>query len=393
MRQLSIHAARRIALAAQGFGNPRPGGRIDVRHFRRVIRHIGTIQLDSVNVTVRAHYMPVFSRLGPYSREAFDDYLNHSGEMVEYWAHAASVLPTERLPLFGFRMDGVPSWKQIRAIEEEHPGYVDEVLREVAESGPLVVSGLNDAGERTGPWWGYGRGKLVLEWHFAAGRLVAHRAGNFNRIYDVPERRIPAAIREAGRPDRATAYRELLGLAAASLGVATAADLADYYRLRIGLVRPLLEEMVAAGELAPIAVEGWAQPAFLTPGAVRPRRIGAAALVSPFDSLIWYRERTERLFGMRYRIEIYVPEVQREYGYYVYPFLLGEDLVARVDLKADRKAGMLHVKGAYLEAGQDADRVAPVLGKELRTMAEWLGLDAVRIHRKGDLANALEDAR
>jgi uncharacterized protein len=389
MRRLSRSQARRIALAAQGFADPRPKGRVDRRHFRRVINRIGLLQLDSVNVVQRSHYLPMWSRLGFYSIDGLDEYTAHSREMFEYWGHVASLLPVEVHRLLRLRMDGIEPGPRTRAMLADHPGYVEAVLAEIAEHGPLSVSDLADPGTRTGPWWGHGKGRVALDWLFAKGEITAYRTDNFLRFHDLPERVIPAEHLAAPTPTKEEALRELLLRSARHHGVGTANDLADYYRLRVPEVRPVIAEMVAAGELDEVGVEGWSRPAYLYPGATLPRRISTSALLTPFDPVVWERDRAERLFDFFYRIEIYVPKPERVYGYYVMPFLMGERVVARVDLKADRKSGVLLAKGAFTESGVDAGEIAVRLAPELAAMSDWLGLGDVAIYNKGDLAPAL----
>ena len=389
---ISPDLARRIALTAQGLASSRPTGRVDVRHFRRVMGSVGVLQLDSVNALSRSHYLPVFSRLGPYDRAALDAYTSHSGEVYEYWAHAASLLPTVRYPLFRWRMASFRPGPRTQGIEDEHPGYIETVYREIVANGPLTVAQLSDPGARTGPWWGHGRGRIALDWLFAVGKITAYRDHRFGRVYDLPERVIPPEYLAAEAPDEAGAYRELLVLAAAHHGIGTAKDLTDYYRLKVPVARPILEQLVADGSLLPATVPGWRQPAYLHPQAVRPRKVRGAALLSPFDSLIWERDRTERLFDFSYRIEIYVPEPDRVHGYYVLPFLLDGELVARVDLKSDRKARRLVVPASFAEDGADRVRVSRELAAELLSMAAWLGLDDVEIGGSGNLAKALRKA-
>ena len=389
---LSNREARSIALAAQGFADRPPAGRVDSRHFDRLFDRVKVVQLDSVNVAVRTHYMPAFSRLGPYPRERFDAYAYGRRRLFEAWGHVASLLPVEHYPLLRHRMETARS-RSIRSFGRERRAYVEEICREVAERGPLAVSDLRDQGRnRSRPWWGRSDGKLALEWLFATGRLAASRRGNFTRVYDLAERVIPPQVLAAPAPETRDAQRELLRLAARAHGIGDAADLADYYRIRMPQARPLLQELVEEGELLEATVEGWSRPAYLHRDARTPRRIDANALLSPFDSLIWFRERTERLFGFRYRIEIYVPEPERQYGYYVFPFLTGDTLAARVDLKADRARGVLLVRGAYLEAGCDAGAVAAELAAHLASMASWLELGEVNVDRRGNLAAPLRRA-
>jgi len=389
MRHLSSSQARRIALGAQGFSDPRPEGRVDRRHFRRVFRQIGLLQLDSVNVLQRSHYLPMWSRLGSYSMEALDDYTSRSGEIFEYWGHEASLLPVERHRLLRWRQEAMEPGRRTKAMLAEHPDYLSSVMEEIAAHGPLTVSDLSDPGARTGPWWGHGKGKVALDWLFATGEITAYRNGNFTRLYDLPERVIADEHLRAPHASQEEAYRELLLLSARHHGLGTASDLSDYYRLHVPTARGVLAEMVAAGDLDEVAVEGWSHPCFMHPEAKLPRRISAAALLSPFDPVVWERNRAERLFGFFYRIEIYVPEADRIHGYYVLPFLMDDRLVARVDLKADRKNGVLLVKGSFAEPGADAGEVAARLGPELVAMAQWLGLTDVAVSAKGNLARLL----
>jgi uncharacterized protein YcaQ len=389
MRSLSNDQARRITLAAQGFSDPVPNGRVDVRHFRRVLERMGLLQLDSVNVLVRSHYLPVFSRLGPYDTAALDRWTVRSGELFEYWGHVASLLPIHTYPLFRHRMEEMGPWRRVEKLQAERPGYVEAVLRQVGERGPLTVADLDDPGERTGPWWGNGPGKTALECLFARGEVAAYRNGTFGRIYDVPERVIPEPARTAPAPDREDAYRELLVAAARQHGVGTAGDLIDYYRLHGPTARPILVELAAEGRLSEVEVRGWEATAYLHPEAGLPRRARGTALPSPFDPLVWERDRVERIFGFRYRIEIYVPEPKREYGYYVLPLLVDGDLVGRVDLKADRKAGRLLARASWVEDGRDPEWVAEAMAGELVKMASWLGLDEVAVENRGNLARFL----
>ena len=392
MRTIPLARARRMAIAAQGLHQPRPEGQVDIRHLRKMLGSIGVLQVDSVNVVARAHRLTMFSRLGDHDHGLIARAFVDRRELFEYWAHEASLVPMEDWPVFGHRMVGMRPWGAVNRVEQEHPGFLDRVLEEVGEHGPLTASDLSQGGVRKGNWWGWSDGKLALEWLFASGRVTVSHRSNFTRYYDLPERVIPAEIRALPVPEPDEARRILLMKGAASMGVATTRDLADYYRINIKVARPLVDDLAAEGLLERVRVEGWADDAFVHPGAVNPRGVAGRALLCPFDSLIWYRERTERLFGFHYRIEIYVPEAKRVYGYYVFPFLLGDDLVARVDLKADRQAGVLRVRGAFLEEGRDAGPVVPALAAELVEMAGWLGLDEVAVEKRGDLTGALRKA-
>jgi uncharacterized protein len=400
-RKLSLAAARRIALAAQGFDRPRPTRPPSVNRIAQLVERLGVLQLDSVNVFLRAHYMPVFSRLGPYDRTRLDRIAAH-GEgpidrrLIEYWAHEASLIPLELHPLLRWRMADVDTeaWGSISRVAREHPDVVADTLALVAEEGPIRArdTGAVRGPPRPGHMWNWHQGKVALEHLFFTGQVAAARRINFERHYDAVERVIPAEIRKRPTPNRADAQRELVRIASRALGVATEPDLGDYFRLPRGDSKARVSELAAAGELVPVSVEGWSAPAYLWPDARRPRKLHARALLSPFDSLIWFRQRTERLFGFHYRIEIYTPAPKRVYGYYVLPFLLGDELVARVDLKSDRARGALLVQGAFAEPGVDAERVAGELAAELRLVAGWLGLDEVVVARNGDLAKVLAAA-
>ncbi len=389
MDSISSAQARRIALAAQGFADPPPGGAPDRRHLRRVLGRTGLLQIDSVNVLRRAHYLPGYSRLGPYRTELLDAMTyRRPRELFEYWGHKASLLPLRLHPNLRWRMADGHAWGGVARLAREHPHLIDWVRTEVAEKGPLTAAELEaDAPRRTGNWgWNWTAAKIALEWLFWRGEvLVTHRNSGFARVYDLPERILPAELLEAPTPEPAEAFRELVRVAARGLGVATEADLRDYLRLPVAGARTAVRELAEAGELVPVTVAGWRQPAYLHRDARLPRRIGAATLTSPFDPVVWRRERAERLFGFTYRIEIYTPAAKRVHGYYVLPFLLGDRLVARVDLKADRAAGVLRIPAAWTEP--DAPPETPAaLAVELRRLAGWLGLEAVAAPERGDLA-------
>ncbi|MDJ1160214.1 crosslink repair DNA glycosylase YcaQ family protein [Chelatococcus sp. SYSU_G07232] len=397
--KLSGAAARRVALAAQGFAERRPQGAVDARHARRVIARVGLVQIDSVNVLVRSHYLPFFSRLGAYRADLLDaEAYSRRRRLFEYWGHEASLMPVELQPLMRWRMQraerGEGVYRQVARFAREHRPFLDAVLREIETRGPLAAGDLAAAGGARGKggWWGWSEGKAALEYLFWSGRVTTATRRNFKRVYDLTERALPQAVVAQPTPDTADAQRELLRIAARALGVATERDLRDYFRLGVEETRARLAELVEAEELIPVAVEGWRQPAFLHPAARRPRRVEAAALLSPFDSLVWERDRAERLFGFRYRLEIYTPAHRRTHGYYVLPFLVGERIVARVDLKADRAAGFLRVEAAHAEAEAGPREIAAALAAELCTMASWLGLADVAVRRRGDLADALAAA-
>ena len=389
---LSLAEARRIALAAQGFADPRPRGRVDIRHLRAVMARVGLLQIDTVNVLIRSHYLPLFSRLGPYPLSLLDDATYQRKELFETWAHEASLIPVGRYPLLRHRMDAKTGHERFRSWAQENSAYVEGVLDEVRQRGPIAAGDLSDPGKRKGIWWARSKGKMALEWHFRMGRVMVHQRRNFTRVYDLTTRVIPAHILNGGGQSELEAQRALLLLAARSHGVGTARDLADYYRLPVPRARELLADLAADGALDAVSVAGWDEPAYLHPKARIPRSVDAQALLSPFDSLIWERNRTQRLFDIRYRIEIYVPERQRQFGYYVLPFLLGDRLVARVDLKADRQTRRLLVRAAHVEPDVDRKRVAAALAEELQAMAGWLELDGVNVGRRGAFATELRRA-
>jgi uncharacterized protein YcaQ len=393
VERLPAGLARRIALAAQGFAEPRPTGPVGLRQLRRTVERLAVVQIDSVNVLSRSHYLPFFSRLGPYPRAVLDELTARRHAVFEYWAHEASFLPVRLQPLLRWRMAAAAehAWGNMVRIQRERPDFVGEVLDRVRDTGPLKASDLGESRpDRPGAMWNWHDGKIALEWLFFTGAVTAtHRTTSFEKVYDLTERVLPAEVRGTPTPDRAEAVRELVRTAARALGVATETDLRDYFRLPVVDARTAIAELADAGELQPVEVAGWGRPGWLDPDARRPRWIRARALLSPFDSLVWERPRVERIFGFRYRLEIYTQAAKRVHGYYVLPFLLGDQLVARVDLKADRPAGVLRVQAAHAEAGADHALVSDALADELRLMADWLELDDLDVVGRGDLAGAL----
>ncbi len=389
--KLTLQQARRIAITAQGLADPRPE-KIDVRHLRRVLGKVGLLQIDSVNVLARAHYIPLFSRLGPYPMRLLDDYAYRRRRLFEYWGHVASLIPVEQWPLFVYRMEAFREERAQGRLQRERPGLLESVLEEVAARGPVTAAELDDAERGRGPWWDWSDTKLALESLFITGQLSVPDRVNFVRRYDLTERVIPPDILAQEPLPKDEAHRRLLLIAARAHGVGTVADLADYHRIPTAPARRHLAGLAASGVLREVSVEGWTEPAYLHPEIPLRRRVDASALLVPFDPLVWFRPRTERLFGFHYRIEIYVPEPQRRFGYYVLPFLLGDQLVARVDLKADRAGGVLQAKAAYREEGVDGRLVAIALATELGEMAKWLGLGAVAVGRKGNLSTDLSRA-
>jgi uncharacterized protein YcaQ len=393
---LSLAEARRIALAAQGFADPAPRGVPDIRSLRRVLGRVGLFQIDSVNVLVRSHHLPLFSRVGAYpmgllERAAY----RRPRELFEYWGHEASLLPVATHPLLRWRMARAESdaWGRMRRIQAEKPGFVDELRALVAARGPVGAGDLAEPrAVRAGPWWDWDDTKTALEWLFYTGEITTASRRGFERLYDLTSRVLPADVLAVPTPEPAEAHRALLRIAARALGVATERDLRDYFRLTPADARVALAGLVEAGDVQPVRVEGWRQPAYLDPAARLPRWIRAATLLSPFDSLVWERSRTERLWDFRYRLEIYTPSHKRVHGYYVLPFLLGDRLVARADLKADRQAGVLRVPGVHLEDGAAPGVVAPELAGALYRLAGWLGLDGVATPVGGDLAGPLSRA-
>ena len=376
--RISAAQARRLALAAQGLGRERPAAKADGWALRRVLSDVGLLQIDSVNVLERAHYLTLFSRLGPYPHGLLDRASSHAPrKLFEYWGHEASLLPVGLQPLLRWRMDRAAddAWGSMRRLQRDRPELITEVLAKVAEQGPVAASELGGQGpRRSGPWWDRSQEKTALEWLFWSGQVTSARRRRFERLYDLPERVLPADVLAAPTPAVDEAQRELIRIAARSLGVAAERDLRDYFRLPAADAKARIAELVEAGELIQAEVEGWGRTAaYLDPAARIPRRIEAAALIGPFDSLLWERSRVRRLFGFDYRLEIYVPAPKRRHGYYVLPFLLGDRLVARVDLKADRAAGRLIVRALHLEPDAPA-HAAEALETELGLMRDWLAL-------------------
>ncbi len=360
-----------------------------------MVDQIGLIQIDSVNTVVRAHELPPFARLGAYPRSLIKEGTERHRDLFEYWGHAACLMPIATHPLWRWRMEQMRErWRRgVDRIERERPGYVAAVLAEVRDRGPIAASDLTDGGKAKGPWWGWAEGKTVLESLFWAGELsVAGRRGGFERLYDLTERVVPAAILALPTPSIEDAHRELVRIASRALGVATRKDIFNYFYLRADRAAASIAELVENGDLLPVTVDDWRDPAYLAAGAKRPRRVDGRALLAPFDPLVFDRDRVERLFGMRYRIEIYTPAPKRVYGYYVMPFLLGDTLVARIDLKADRARATLVVQAAHAEPRVDLPVVASALAEHLQLMAGWLELGDIEVRPRGDLSAALAAA-
>jgi len=344
-----------------------------------VLKRVALIQIDSVNVLARAHYLPAFSRLGPYDTDLLDRLSQRAPRrLFEYWGHEASLLPVELYPLLRWRMERAhrDAWGGMQRVQRDRPELVTAVLEQVAERGPIAASELaEERPRRSGPWWDWSDTKRALEFLFWSGQVTCARRRRFERLYDLPERVLPRAVLEAPAPEPADAQRDLVRIAARSLGVAGERDLRDYFRLPTPEAKARVAELVEAGELLPVEVEGWGRtPGYLAAGARIPRRVEARALIGPFDPLIWERSRIARLFAFEFRLEIYVPAPKRRHGYYVLPFLLGDRLVGRVDLKSDRAAGVLRAIAVHLEPGAPAD-TPDALAVELASMARWLELD------------------
>ncbi|MEB4212081.1 winged helix DNA-binding domain-containing protein [Mycobacterium sp. 94-17] len=398
-RRLSAAQARRIAVAAQGFSDPRPGGEVSRAHLKRLISKIQVLQLDSVSVAVRAHYAPVFSRLGPYDRDVLDRAAwgpRSSRLLAEYWAHEAALMAVEDWPLLRWRMRQYRHGRWGTHIVKANPRLADEIVAAIAELGPSTAGQIEAhlaAGPRRkkGTWWTRSDTKWVAEALFSAGVLTTATRVGFARHYDLVERVLPAGVL-AREVDDDEAIRELTLRAASALGVGTEADLRDYFRLSAQQVKPAIAALVAAGDIEPVDVDGWSAPAYLRAGRAVPRADRGTALLCPFDPLIFFRPRVERLFEFHYRIEIYTPAAKRQYGYYVWPLLMDGRLVARVDLKADRAANSLRVLGAFGEPDAPQPRVAAALAGELESMASWLGLGGFSVAGRGDLSGALRAA-
>lgn len=395
---LSLVEARRLALAAQGFsGKPRrESGTWST--IEKTLDRLHLLQIDSVNVLVRSHYLPLFSRIGSYEIDGLDKRTlkPRKRHCFECWAHEASLVPMALHPLMRWRMErarqGNGIYSSMDSFGREESAYLRETLSHIETHGPVRASEIPGGGKAQGGWWGWSKGKMALETLFDQGLVTARERQGFERVYDLTERVIPKEVLGLPTPPEQDAFRQLLVMAAQALGVGTEFDLRDYFRLPVAETKLALAQAVEDGSLAEVKVESWSKPAYMAAGAVIPRKAGGCALLSPFDPLVWYRERAERLFDFHYRIELYTPDHKRRYGYYVLPFLMGDRLPARLCLKSDRAEGVLRVNTANSEAGADQEEVAAALVEELRLMASWLGLGKVAVARKGNLAKALGKA-
>lgn len=401
--ELTATEARRITIVAQGLAAPRPAGGASVRDVRRVLGRLHLLQIDSVAAVARSHYLPLQARLGAYDRSTVDDLAYRRRELFEYWGHAASYLRIELHPLLRWRMERGLRSKSFGGFwnwAEDHRPFIESMHARIAAEGPLPAGDLDEGGGKGGSWWGWSDAKRAVEYLFYCGRVSVAARRNFARLYDVSERVIPANVLAAPTPPDDDAHRELVLLSAQALGIGSALDLGDYFRIGSKVARARLEELVEAGTLRRVRVvadgsgPAWRDAAYVDPALVSaaaraPRDLPARALLSPFDPLVFERRRTERMFRFRYRLEMYTPEPKRIYGYYVMPFLLGDAIAARVDVRADRGADVLRVPGAFLEPGHRAEDVAGPLAAELRVLAAWLGLRRIVVGRRGDLVSAL----
>jgi uncharacterized protein YcaQ len=382
---LSIADARALALAAQGFDTPRPASKATQRHVNSLISRLGVIQIDSVNVLVRSQELPLFSRLGNHDRNAIPK-ATESQKIFEYWGHEAAHLPVEIHPLFRWKMEAARLGKArhwgLTSFYDDNKAFVKRMLKHVETNGPTTARELSTRTEKRGAdkktWWDWDESKTALEYLFLTGQLMSRGRGtDFARIYDTPDRVLPKKVLDAPTPTEHDARKQLLVRSAIAQGVATAGDLADYYRQKPAAVKPLIAELVEEGELRAVAVDGWAEKAFVHRSAKLPKQLHATALLSPFDSLVWCRPRNERLFDFHYRIEIYTPKEKRKFGYYVLPFMMNGQMVGRVDLKSDRANSKLLVHSVHTEKGTKRTMINDALDNELRAMALWLGLDKV----------------
>ena len=382
--EIDAVSAKRIAIAAQGFNRPRPMGKIDLRHFRRVFGDVGLVQLDSVQAICRSHYLVFFSRLGKYDQLKLDNWIWHSGEIFESWVHEASILPVGLEPFVRWKKNRArkgETWKGLYELANSQEKYVDDVMRQVSSASSAIrASELTDPRNRSGPWWsGRSDGQKTLDWLFRIGQVAVKRDTKFFRSYVPFDSVIPNEISGFPDPVESDSIDELILTAARCNGISTVSDIADYFRIKPILVREALPFLLEQNKLLPVSVEGWDEKAYLHPSVPKPAKIESRALLSPFDSLVWCRPRLERLFHFKYRLEIYVPKEERKYGYYVLPFLLNENLVARVDIKTVRTEGKLLVKGIYLENGTDPEMVISELSKELIELSDFLDLPEVSI--------------
>ena len=396
VRSLSMDQARRAALHAQGFGAKDRNTAVNRGHLRRLVRRLHIVQLDSVPVITRTQYMPAFSRLGPYDPTMLDEIAYKHDELFEAFVHEASIVPVADEPLFRFmktRARNGETWGGLVKLAKKEAVYIAEVLDEVRERGPLMASELSNPRPRQGEWWGSRSiGTLALDYLFRVGEVSIRRVGNFEKEFDLLERIVPGEVLAQPTPTEEESLKELLVRSAAAHGLGTAAGLTDYFRLPKRAVKPLFAELVEDQRLVPCTVSGTSKPVYMHPDMVVPRSVNARALLSPFDPVVWFRDRASWLFDFEYRIEIYVPKPKRVYGYYVLPFLLGGELVGRCDLKTDRKDGVLRLLGAFAEPGVDEAAIAGELAAELELLAQLVGVDAVSVDTKSKLGQLVKAA-
>ncbi len=392
---MTLDVARRVALGAQGFADPRPKGRIDSRHLRRVMGRMQVVQLDSIPVVARTQYMPFHSRLGPYEMHRFDRLAYDRNEWFEAWSHEASLLPVETEPFIRWtweRARAGKTWKSLHEVAVREPAYVQSVLEEARERGAVTGGTLSDPRplqDDGSGWWHRSLGVLALDWLFRVGELGIRRQGNFEKVFSPIEDIVPASIRSLPTPSVSEAQQHLALTAVRALGVGTASDIADYFRLPIRGIRVALSELVEQGLVVPAAVEGWSKPAFADPEARIPRSISGATVLSPFDPVVWNRDRAERIWGFEYKIEIYTPAAKRRYGYYVLPVMVDGDLVARMDVKTDREADVLRIKSCFAEDGHDTAQTAARVADAVRDLRSLVGPSTIDVDKRGNLAAKL----
>ncbi len=392
---MSLDVARRVALAAQGFADPAPANRVDRRHMQRVMSRLRVLQLDSIPVVIRTQYMPFHSRLGPYDSSLLDVIAYRDDEWFEAWAHEASLLPVSSEPLFRWMRDRAmngATWKHLYEVAQREPAYVQSVLDEVRDRGAITGGELSDprrvAGDDSG-WGSRSLGTVALDWLYRIGELGVRRRGNFEKVFSPIEKIIPADVLGSATPAVDDAQRELIVQSVQSLGVGTASDIADYFRLPIREIRALLPDLVEDGKIIPATVKGWGEPAFADPHAKTPRSIVGSTALSPFDPVVWKRDRAERLWNFEYRIEIYVPEAKRRWGYYVLPVMVDGHLVARIDVKNDREAGIMRLKASHAEDGYCTPESAERVADAMRDLAQFVGAESIDVEQRGDLAKHL----
>jgi uncharacterized protein len=395
---ISIGEARRIALHAQGFQGQSRDVKPTWAKISRTVDQLHLLQIDSVNVLVRSHYLPLYARLGDYDRAALDKrcFENQHRKFFECWAHEASFVPLELHPLMRWRMErakrGDGIYAHMDRFGKENAAFLKSTLKHIHQTGPIRSAEVPGGGKSQGNWWGWSKGKLALETLFDQGLVTASTRQSFERIYDVPERVIPLDVLNLPTPSEAESFGSLIEKSAIALGIATEKDLRDYFRLPIAEARKAIAETLEAGILRAVTVEGWKQQAYLHVDAKLPKKAGATALLSPFDPLVWNRERAERLFNFHYRIELYTPENKRKFGYYVLPMLYEDKLVGRFCLKADRATSTLRVNASHHEDGIEPSQIVDATRNEIQKMATWLGLEHIKIANKGNLATRLRQA-